>query len=69
MKKTELKFTDNGPILLTGEWALLDSNGKVLASNEDKPVALCRCGEAPRSHIAMELTERSGSSRSSASHK
>mgnify|MGYP001256693525 CR=1 FL=1 len=44
MKKTELKFADHGPIPLTGEWTLLDSNGKILASNEDKPIALCRCG-------------------------
>ncbi len=44
MNKTELKLLDDGPILVTGEWNLVDSGGKLVASNETKPVALCRCG-------------------------
>jgi CDGSH-type Zn-finger protein len=44
MKKTEIKLLDDGPILVNGEWELVDGVGKVLSASEGKPVALCRCG-------------------------
>ncbi|MFH1016801.1 MAG: CDGSH iron-sulfur domain-containing protein [Pseudomonadota bacterium] len=48
MKKTELKCIDNGPILLSGEWELINAAGKVVASSEGTPVALCRCGSSDK---------------------
>lgn len=44
MNKTELKLLDDGPILVSGEWNLVDASGKLLSSSEGKPLALCRCG-------------------------
>jgi len=45
MSKTHLKVLDNGPILIEGDWDLVDGSGKVVTSNEKTPqVALCRCG-------------------------
>ena len=45
MNKTHLKLLDNGPILIEGEWDLVDASGKIVASSETTPqVALCRCG-------------------------
>lgn len=39
----------NGSLLVTGDFTLLDHEGKPIARNPEKPnVALCRCGHSQR---------------------
>jgi CDGSH iron-sulfur domain-containing protein 3 len=48
MKKTEIKLLDNGPILLTGEFNVVAMDGKLIQTNTETPVALCRCGSSAK---------------------
>ncbi|CEG27181.1 CDGSH iron-sulfur domain-containing protein [Bacillus sp. B-jedd] len=42
MSKTELKVSDNGPIVIKGEFELLDGEGNPYKTGEQ--IKLCRCG-------------------------
>ncbi|MFH1262967.1 MAG: CDGSH iron-sulfur domain-containing protein [Pseudomonadota bacterium] len=48
MKKTEIKLLDDGPILVTGDFALLAADGKVIGGSGESPTALCRCGASAK---------------------
>lgn len=40
----EIKSRDNGPFLVSGEFTIIDSEGKTFDTAGKDTVALCRCG-------------------------
>lgn len=47
--RVEIKVRKNGSLLVTGDFSLVDHEGKEIARNNDKPnVSLCRCGHSAR---------------------
>ena len=47
--RVEIKVRKNGSLLVTGDFSLVDHEGKPVARINDKPnVALCRCGHSAR---------------------
>jgi CDGSH iron-sulfur domain-containing protein 3 len=42
----EIKVRDNGPYKVTGQVRIVDPDGGVFEVEEDRPVALCRCGRS-----------------------
>ena len=39
-----IKVRDNGPYKVTGRVVIVDADGNPFRVEEDRPVALCRCG-------------------------
>ena len=49
MSETLIRLRPNGPLVVEGEFRLVDQNGNPFPINKDKPVtALCRCGQSQR---------------------
>ena len=47
--RVEIKVRKNGSLLVTGDFSLVDHEGREIARINDKPnVALCRCGHSAR---------------------
>ena len=45
MSEVKVNIRDNGPLLIEGDFQLLDAEGNALSLPENKPAyALCRCG-------------------------
>jgi CDGSH iron-sulfur domain-containing protein 3 len=42
----EIKVRDNGPYKVTGRVRLIDAEGTEFHFDEDRPLALCRCGQS-----------------------
>jgi CDGSH-type Zn-finger protein len=42
----EIKVRDNGPYKVTGPVRLIDAEGNVFEFEDDRPIALCRCGQS-----------------------
>ena len=42
----EIKVRDNGPYKVTGRVRLIDAEGNEFRFDEDRPIALCRCGQS-----------------------
>ncbi len=39
-----IKVRDNGPYKVTGPVVIVDADGNRFAVDDDRPIALCRCG-------------------------
>jgi len=46
MAKSEIKCNKNGPLIVRGEFELLDSEGKPFGLGGRTQLGLCRCGES-----------------------
>lgn len=46
MADCEIKISDNGPLIVRGEFDLKDPNGESFGLGGRQQVALCRCGES-----------------------
>jgi CDGSH iron-sulfur domain-containing protein 3 len=63
-----IKVRDNGPYKVTGPVVIVDADGNRFAVDDDRPIALCRCGASrtkpfcDRSHreTGFEACERAG---------
>ena len=44
--QVEIKVRDDGPYKVTGPVRLIDAEGNVFVYDDDRPLALCRCGQA-----------------------
>jgi CDGSH-type Zn-finger protein len=63
-----IKVRDNGPYKVTGPVVIVDADGNRFAVDDDRPIALCRCGASrtkpfcDRSHreVGFEACERAG---------
>ena len=42
----EIKVRDNGPYKVTGPVRIVDATGEAWVIEDDRPVALCRCGRS-----------------------
>ena len=42
----EIKVRDNGPYKVTGPVELVDADGNRFVFDDDRPLALCRCGHS-----------------------
>ena len=64
----EIKVRDNGPYKVTGRVRIVDVEGNAWEVDEDRPVALCRCGrsrtkpfcDASHRDSGFESCERAG---------
>jgi CDGSH-type Zn-finger protein len=45
-ERVVIKVRDNGPYKVTGPIELIDADGNRFAIEDDRPVALCRCGQS-----------------------
>lgn len=49
MSNVVIRTRKNGPLVIAGEFTLVDADGKPFTLPTDKPlVALCRCGRSKR---------------------
>jgi CDGSH iron-sulfur domain-containing protein 3 len=46
MPEVEIKVRDDGPYKVTGPVRLIDAEGEEFAVEDDRPIALCRCGRS-----------------------
>jgi len=46
MPDVEIKVRDDGPYKVTGPVRLIDAAGEEFAVEDDRPIALCRCGRS-----------------------
>ena len=46
MEGTKIQVVDNGPIIVTGSFEVLDSAGTAFALDKPGTAALCRCGQS-----------------------
>jgi CDGSH-type Zn-finger protein len=46
VERVEIKVRDNGPYKVTGPVRLIDPDGNELSFDDDRPLALCRCGQS-----------------------
>jgi CDGSH iron-sulfur domain-containing protein 3 len=44
MEKVVIKVRDNGPYRITGPVTIVDADGNRFPVEDDRPIALCRCG-------------------------
>ena len=44
--QVEIKVRDDGPYKVTGPVRLIDAEGNVFEYTDDRPMALCRCGQS-----------------------
>ena len=44
--QVEIKVRDNGPYKVTGPVRLIYAEGNVFVYEDDRPMALCRCGQS-----------------------
>ena len=44
--QVEIKVRDDGPYKVTGPVRLIDAEGNVFVYDDDRPLALCRCGQS-----------------------
>jgi CDGSH-type Zn-finger protein len=42
----EIKVRDNGPYRVSGPVRLVDAEGNEFVVSDDRPIALCRCGQS-----------------------
>jgi CDGSH-type Zn-finger protein len=42
----EIKVRDNGPYKVTGPVRLIDAEGNAFVLEDERPIALCRCGRS-----------------------
>ncbi|HHK43030.1 MAG TPA: CDGSH iron-sulfur domain-containing protein [Planctomycetaceae bacterium] len=49
MADVTIRVRDNGPLLVEGEFELVDAEGKAFAIDRSKPaIAICRCGASAK---------------------
>lgn len=46
MSDVSIVVRPNGPLVVQGRVKVVDVDGRVFVENNDKPIALCRCGHA-----------------------
>lgn len=46
MSETKITVRDNGPLLVEGEFTIVDSTGKAFGLGGRSAVSLCRCGHS-----------------------
>ena len=46
MADCEIKCNNNGPLIVRGDFKLLDGEGNVFGLGGRKQIALCRCGQS-----------------------
>jgi CDGSH-type Zn-finger protein len=46
MAQVEIKVRDNGPYKVTGPVRLIDAEGNEFSFEDDRAIALCRCGQS-----------------------
>jgi CDGSH-type Zn-finger protein len=44
--EAEIKVRDDGPYKVTGPVRLIDAEGHEFVVDEERPIALCRCGQS-----------------------
>ncbi len=46
MADTKIQVMDNGPILVTGSFEVVDADGNAFILDKEGTAALCRCGQS-----------------------
>jgi CDGSH-type Zn-finger protein len=56
----EIKFNDNGAIIVTGDFLLKDASGRVFGLGGRTTIGLCRCGNSSNKPFCDGTHNRSG---------
>ncbi len=56
----EIKFNDNGPIIVTGEFELKDPSGGAFGLGGRTTIGLCRCGNSANKPFCDGSHNRTG---------
>lgn len=46
MAETKIQVLENGPLLVTGAFVVVDAQGQAVPGPKEHTVALCRCGRS-----------------------
>jgi CDGSH iron-sulfur domain-containing protein 3 len=58
--QVEIKVRDNGPYKVTGPVCLIDAEGNMFVFDEERPIALCRCGRSETKPFCDASHKRTG---------